>query len=187
MYLISSILDTLRVPPDKFAEDLHEILLELARETIEEQIYPEIGFVVAVLEAEEVGIGKIIPGDGGAFYDVKFKVLSYLPEKDEVVEGRTVDITDFGVFVRVGIVDALCHVSQIADDFFSFNQRAQELIGKESGLRVRLDDIARGRVIAVGLGKQQIRVGITMRQPGLGLLEWVEKWKADMLEKRAEA
>ena len=187
MYLISRILDTLRVPPDKFDQDLNEILLDLARESIEEQIYPEIGFIVAVLEAEEVGIGKIIPGDGGAYYDVKFKVLSYLPEKDEVVEGKTVDIADFGVFVRIGIIDALCHVSQIADDFFSYNQRTQELVGKETGIRIRLDEPARGRIIAVGLGKQQIKVGITMRQAGLGLLEWVEKWKQEMLEKRQEA
>ncbi|MCG3218335.1 MAG: DNA-directed RNA polymerase, partial [Candidatus Heimdallarchaeota archaeon] len=69
MYYIATIKDTLRVPPKRFDEDLREILLELARAAFEEQIDPDLGFIVAVLGAEEVGMGKIIQGDGGAFYE----------------------------------------------------------------------------------------------------------------------
>ena len=32
-------------------------------------------------------------------------------------EGEVVEITDFGVFVRIGPTDALLHLSQITDDY----------------------------------------------------------------------
>ena len=89
MYYISTIKSTLRVPPSRFSENLSDILLELARDSLEERIYDKIGFIVAVLEAGTVDEGHLIPGDAGAFYECDFKILSYIPEsqvEDQVVE-----------------------------------------------------------------------------------------------------
>lgn len=187
MYYISTITDTLRVPPNRFDENLKEILLELARESLEERITPELGFIVSVLEAKEVGEGKLIPQDGGAFYPCQFKVLSYKPEKGEIIEGRVVEITDFGAFIQVSTIEALCHMSQIGDDFFRYQQSNKAMIGKESGKRLDVDDIVRGRIIVIGIQRKAIKIGVTMRQPGLGKMEWITEWKKMLLEKRDAA
>ncbi len=89
--------------------------------------------------------------------------------------------------MRVSTIDALCHVSQMADDFFSYNSGQDILIGKQSNLTIRRSEIVRGRIVVVGLQRNAIRVGVTMRQPGLGKLEWVEEWKAGITEKREAA
>ena len=52
-----------------------------------------------------------------------FKLLSFYPEMHEVVEGEVVEVTDFGAFVRIGPEDALLHVSQIMDDYISFDEK----------------------------------------------------------------
>lgn len=184
IYYVSTIRSTLRVPPERFDEDLKEILLELARESLEERIFEELGFIVAVLEAGGVTTGRLIPGDGGAFYDCDFKVLSYIPERGEVIEGAVIELIDFGAFIRVSTIDALCHVSQMANDFFSYNSGQDILIGKQSGLSIRRDDVVRGRIVVVGMQRNAIRVGVTMRQPGLGKLEWIDEWKEKLLDKR---
>ncbi len=186
MYYISQITDTLRVPPNRFDEELKSILLELARDNLEERVFPELGSIVAVLEAEEVGKGKLIPQDGGAFYPCKFKVLCYKPERNEIVEGRVVDVVDFGIFIQVSTIECLCHRSQMGDDFFQYKQSDQAMIGRDSGKRVSIGDTYRGKVAVVGMQKANIRVGITSRQAGLGKLEWIEEWEKQFEEEQLE-
>ncbi|MBK5114928.1 MAG: S1 RNA-binding domain-containing protein, partial [Candidatus Heimdallarchaeota archaeon] len=111
------------------------------------------------------------------FFDVVFTTLNYLPEDREFIIGDVVEVTDFGVFLRLGCVDALCHVSQVADDFYSYSSKEGALLGRESGKRISVGDRVRARIIAVTIGKSQIRVGVTMRQAGLGVESWVEEWK----------
>ncbi|TFF84755.1 DNA-directed RNA polymerase [Candidatus Heimdallarchaeota archaeon] len=177
MYYVTEVRDTVRVIPKRFGENLDEVVLEICRETFEGTISKELGLTIVVMEIIDIGPGRLIPGDGSAFYDVTFKTLNYLPEDREFVIGEVVEVTDFGVFLRIGCVDALCHVSQVADDFYSYSSKQGSLIGRDSGKRISVGDHVRARIIAVTIGKSQIRVGVTMRQPGLGVEEWVQEWR----------
>ncbi|MCF2142173.1 MAG: DNA-directed RNA polymerase [Candidatus Heimdallarchaeota archaeon] len=177
MYYVAEVRDTIRVEPNRFGENLEEVVLEICRETFEGTISKDLGFTVVVIDIQDIGPGRLIPGDGAAFYDVIFTTLSYLPEDREFVIGDVVEVTDFGVFLRLGCVDALCHVSQVSDDFFSYNSKQGALIGRDSQRRISVGDRVRARIILVTIGKSQIRVGVTMRQAGLGVESWIEEWK----------
>lgn len=179
MYYVAEVRDTIRVEPNRFGEDLEEVVLEICRETFEGTISQELGFTIVVMDLEEIGPGRLIPGDGAAFYDVKFTTLNYLPEDREFVIGDVVEVTDFGVFLRLGCVDALCHVSQVSDDFFSYNSQEGALMGRDSQKRISVGDRVRARIILVTIGKSQVRVGVTMRQAGLGVETWVEEWRKE--------
>jgi DNA-directed RNA polymerase subunit E' len=50
----------------------------------------------------------------------------------EIVEGDVVEIADFGAFLRIGPVDALLHVSQLMDDYMSYDEKQGVLLGKET-------------------------------------------------------
>jgi len=174
MYYLAEVRDTIRVIPKRFGENLDEVVLEICRETFEGTISKELGLTIVVVDLLEIGPGRLVPGDGAAFYDVKFSTLNYLPE---FIIGDVVEVTDFGVFLRLGCVDALCHVSQVADDFYSYSSKQGALIGRESGKTISVGDRVRARIIAVTIGKSQIRIGVTMRQAGLGVESWIEEWK----------
>jgi DNA-directed RNA polymerase subunit E' len=120
--------------------------------------------------------GKIIPGDGATYHKVSFSLLTFYPEIQEVVEGEVVEIADFGAFVRIGPVDALLHVSQLMDDFISYDEKQGVLLGKETKRRLMSGDQVRVRVTAVSLGRagSSGKIGVTARQPFLGKLEWIE-------------
>jgi len=133
--------------------------------------------IVAVNEIDKVYRGKIVPNDGAVYYECDIDLLTYLPEINEIVEGLVIECTDFGAFCRIGTIDALCHVSQIADDYFRYVPKNALLRGDKTKRDLTVNTRVRARVIAVSIGKSVIRVGLTMKQDSLGSYEWIEEWK----------
>ncbi|MDH5440233.1 MAG: DNA-directed RNA polymerase, partial [Candidatus Bathyarchaeota archaeon] len=110
-------------------------------------------------------------------HKVTFSLLTFYPNMQEVVEGEVVEVAEFGVFVRIGPIDALLHMSQMLDDFISYDERQGVLMGKETKRRVAAGDRMRVRITAVSLGRGggSGKIGVTARQPFLGKMEWIEK------------
>lgn len=180
MYLISKIEDTVRVPPVLFEEPLEEVAFELLNETYVGKIDKKMGLMVTVKEVENIGVGRVIMGDGAAYHDVTFTALFFKPGLQEIVEGEVIEITEFGAFVRMGPMDGLVHVSQVTDDYINYDAKRGALLGKESKKTLEEEDKVRARIVALSLkGKssKETKIGLTMRQPGLGKAEWIEKEK----------
>ncbi len=177
MYEIISLVDTVRIPPEKFGEPIEKVAMEILIKEYEGIIDPDLGVVICVVDVENVEAGKLIPGDGAAFHKVVFSVLTFKPIQHEIVEGEVVEVVDFGAFIRLGPLDGLCHVSQITDDFISYDSKRSALIGKETGRIIQENDKVRARIVAVSIGGgiRSGKLGLTMRQPFLGKLEWIEE------------
>ena len=91
--------------------------------------------------------------------------------------GKITDITNFGAFLNIGPVDGMIHVSQTMDDFISFS-KTKVLTGKETKQNLKVGDKCRARIIAVSYKDlANPKIGLTMRQPGLGKLEWIDEDK----------
>jgi DNA-directed RNA polymerase subunit E' len=165
--------DEISVPPTKLNLNVEEAVKESIEEKFEGKIDNDIGVVLAVTGVEEVSEGRILPGDPSVHYPVKFKLLTWMPKEHEIVEGEVVDITEFGAFVRCGALDGLVHVSQIMDDFVSYDEKNSQLVGKQTRKVLKEGDGVRARIISVSF-KEQSKLGLTMRQPNLGSLKWLE-------------
>ena len=134
-----------------------------------------------------MGPGIIIPGNANTFHEVEFTILSFKPVISEVVEGEVVEIVDFGSFIRLGPLDGLVHVSQICDDYISYEQVGNRFIGKETGKILEVNDIVRAKIIAVSLGTGRSgKLGLTMRQKFLGKEDWIEQDIEDEYTEKAE-
>ena len=180
MYLISKIEDTVRIPPSSFEEPVKETAVEVLNENYMGKIDKKLGLMVTVKEIEELGEGKVIMGDGAAYHNVIFSALFFKPELHEIVEGEVIEITEFGAFVRIGPIDGLVHVSQVTDDYINYDAKRGALIGKESKTSLEEGNKVRARIVALSLkGKssKETKIGLTMRQPGLGRFEWIEEEK----------
>jgi DNA-directed RNA polymerase subunit E' len=176
LYKVVTAEDTIRIPPEKFGNPLDQVALDQMKAKYEGVVAEDLGYVVAVIDIKVDPVGKIIPGDGSTYHKVIFTLLTYRPEIQEIVEGEVVEIEDFGAFVRVGPIDALLHVSQIIDDFVSYDERQATLLAKESRRALKQGDKVRARITAVSFahGGMSGKIGITMRQPFLGKFEWIE-------------
>ena len=177
LFKIVSLEDTIRIPPDKFGEDIDTVGHEQLKMKYEGVVSNEVGYIIAVTNITVNPLGKIIPGDGATFHRAKFSLLTFFPQLQEVIEGEVVEIADFGAFVRVGPVDALLHVSQLLDDYISHDEKQGMLMGKETKRKLGTGDHVRVRITAVSLGRGggSGKIGVTARQPFLGKIEWIRE------------
>ena len=157
MFQIITLKDTVRIPPSDFGKPLTEAALSELKMKMEGLVNDEVGYVIMVTDVEVDPLGHIIPGDGATYHSTTFSILSFYPEMQEVIEGEVVEVADFGSFVRIGPIDSLLHVSQLMDDYISYDEKQGILLGKESGRTVRRGDIMRVRIVAVSFpsGRQE--------------------------------
>ena len=176
MYKILTVEDKIRVQPIKFGNTLELAVKSSLEDRWEGTIDKKLGVILAVISVDDVGEGRIFPGDGSIHYPVTYRILVYSPELHELVKGNVIDVTEFGVFVRIGPLDGMIHVSQIMDDFVSFDSKHSVFSGRESNRVLKNNDTVKARIISISLGREY-KIGITTRQPGLGVLGWAEKMK----------
>lgn len=180
--------DTIRIDPTRFGQPLEDAAFEELRGKYEGLVDEELGYVISVVNLKVNPVGRIIPGDGGTHHPVTFSILTFFPELQEVMEGEVVEVADFGTFLRIGPVDALLHVSQLMDDFISYDEKQGVLLGRESGRTIQRGDLFRVRIVAVSFprGRSSGKIGVTARQPFLGKLEWIEKESKDSQPQQKE-
>jgi DNA-directed RNA polymerase subunit E' len=186
MYYRIRLADKVRVPPHRLGEDLRTVILDVLQEQLEGSIDKEIGIFIAVTRVLDVGEGEIVPGDGAVYYDVEFEALVLRLALQEVVEGLVVETTSFGAFVSLGPIDAMLHVSQISDEYINYDEKNARLICQESKRFIAVDEPVRARVVTLSLNEREPRdskIGLTMRQSGLGTAKWLEEDLAKEKEK----
>jgi len=175
--------DHIRVPPNLFNLPLEEAVLKRIKTKYSGFISKELGIVIDASGMKKIGEGVIIPGDGASYYDVTFELLTFKPEMQEIVVGKIKDIAEFGAFINIGPIDGMIHISQTMDDFVSYS-KDKTLSGKESKKILKVNDICRARIIAISFKDiLNPKLGLTMRQTGLGKLDWI---KDEMEEKTAK-
>ncbi len=175
MFYKVKVKDYIRVPPKMFNLTKQEAVLANIKTSYENYISPELGFVINVVSVDSIKEGVIIPGDGAGYYETEFELLVFKPELNELTYGKLRDITDFGAFMDIGGIEGMVHISQSMDDFVSFS-KDKVLQGKKSGQSLKIGDRCRARIIAISYKDlNNPKIGLTMRQEGLGKLEWLEQ------------
>jgi DNA-directed RNA polymerase subunit E' len=187
MYVKIRAVDVVRAPPERLGDDLQVVVKEMLQEKLEGRLDKKIGMFIAILDVVDIKEGRIMIGDAGVYYETVFNALVFRPKMQEIVEGSVLEIVEFGAFVEIGPLDGLLHISQITDEYISYDEKNAKLVTKETGRTLGEGDKLRARIVAISLNEQDpsdSKIGLTMRQPGLGKLEWIEE---DREKKKAEA
>lgn len=176
MFYVVEVEDYIRVEPKLFGLITSDAVAKQLQEIYDNYHDKEIGEVIGVISVLEVGKGIIIPGDGAAYYNSKFKLIVWKPELQELVYVIVDEITNFGAFMNLGVMKGVLHISQTMDDYVSFSN-TNTLVGKDSKRVLKKRDACLARIIALSYRGDQPKIGLTMRQPGLGKLDWIEEEK----------
>ncbi len=176
MYYKVNIKDTIRILPDRFGENLDDVVKQIVQETFEGTIRKNHGIIIVADNIEPVGDGIVIHGDGAMYQKVQFEALTFQPEMQEVVDGVVCEIVEFGAFCHIGPIDALIHMSQMMNDYVQIDAENQVISGKEKKQRLQVGDPVRARIVAVSMNElsaRESKIGLTMRQPALGSHLWL--------------
>jgi DNA-directed RNA polymerase subunit E' len=186
MFYLTEVEDYVRVDPRLFGLPTMDSVSQQLEETYSDFYDKDVGKSISVVRVNNVGEGVIIPGDGAAYYKCNFTLLTWKPELQELVYGRVSEITSFGAFMDMGVMRGMIHISQTMDDYVSFSD-AGSLQGKSSGRVLKEGDLCVARIVAISHKGDDPKIGITMRQPYLGKIEWLkeDKAKAEAENKKA--
>src|SRR6056297_382440 len=186
MFYLIEVEDYVRVTPELFGMPTMEAVEKQLEDIYDDYYSKEMGQVVKVIDISEVGEGVIIPGDGAAYYNSKFKLLVWKPELHELVYGEIAEITNFGAFMNIGPMKGMIHISQTMDDYVTFSE-SESLLGKATGRNLKKGDQCLARVVALSHKGDSPKIGLTMRQPGLGKLDWIEEERQKRIKEAEKA
>lgn len=173
MFYLTEVEDYIRVEPKLFGLETLEAVKNQLKETYSDYASKELGSVIAIVEVLEVGDGIIIPGDGAAYYKSRFKLLTWKPELQELTFCVIDEITNFGAFMNMGSMKGMIHISQTMEDYVSYS-KSNTLVGKSGKKSLKKGDLCLARIVAISYKADEPKIGLTMRQPGLGKLEWIK-------------
>lgn len=185
MFLLIEVDDYVRVEPKLFGLKTAEAVKQQLLETYQGFVSKEIGYVSAVGKVTEIGEGIIIHGDGAAYYNAKFQLVVFKPELQELVFGEISEITNFGAFMDIGVCQGMIHISQTMEDYASFSKTGT-LMGKSGKKSLKKGDLCLARIVAISYKGDEPKIGLTMRQPGLGKLEWIKSSKRKIVKEEKE-
>ncbi len=189
MYKMEKKTDNIRIPPGRLDEDMDKVAEDIAKEELEGVIEEENKLVILATNIERIGDGKVVQGDGGVYQSVEYDALQFELIEQELILGYICEVLKFGAFVRFGPLDGLLHISQIMNDKVEVDQGNQRLVGKETDDALEIDDGIRARIVTVSINDRNPReskIGLTMRQNGLGKLEWIRRDEEEEDEDKKE-
>ncbi|MCL4365382.1 MAG: DNA-directed RNA polymerase [Candidatus Marsarchaeota archaeon] len=174
LYYIHTVEDTISISPSYFGEDIEKTALEVLRKKYERTLDRELGIIVSVFDVNNISDGIIMPGDPSTHHGLTFKILSFNLDIDEVVVGEVSELADFGCFVRLGPIDGLVHLSQIASDFINYDKKSSAFVSRNTGKSLKKGDSVYAKVSSISLkgGLKDAKIALTMRPDGLGKPEW---------------
>jgi len=180
MYRVYTIQDTVRVDPSMFEMGLENAITRILRDKYERRIDRDMGVILAVWNPMDISDGRVILGDGASYHQLTFNALAYTPENNEVVETEVNEIVEFGAFVKLGPMDGLVHLSQITNEFLSFDKKIPAFIGKESKKSLKKGDVVYAKISTISMKRSiaDTKIGLTMRPEGLGRDDWAKSKKA---------
>jgi len=190
MYKRVRLKDTVEVPPKHLADVTDERVKALLQDKLEGRMDEDVGSVVSVIEVHDVGEGAVLHNRPGVYYEAEFDALTFDPDMQEVIDGTVVETVEFGAFVGIGPVDGLLHVSQITDEYLTFDGANQQLASSDSDKTLGVDDAVRVRVVTKSVDERNPRdskIGLTAKQPGLGKHDWLESDRRRRAESGAAA
>lgn len=175
MYFVLTCKDKVRLPAQLFSLKLEDALTQILREKYERRVDKDAGVVLSLWNAKPQGDGIVIAGDNAAYYEVAFDVLAYHPLVNEVIETEVSELVEFGAFLALGPMEGLVHLSQIANDFLTYNKKTAAFTGRESKKVLRKGDHVFAKISTVSMKNNipETKIGLTMRPDGLGKDEWL--------------
>jgi len=192
LFRVLTIEDYVRIPPTRFGEPIERVALEELKNSYEGRIERDVGIYVAIFDVEVSRRGVIIFGDGATYNRVRFKALVFTPLNNEIIEGEVIRTEDFGAFVRIGPVDGLIHRTQMMEDnVVLYDKQSGSFVGEKSKRKLGRGDVIRARIVGVSYvttsNKDMVRISLTLRQPFLGKLEWIEEEVTNVKKKTKAA
>lgn len=146
----------------------NKIVIDRLKEQYESRILED-GTIVIMVIGNIMPTSTTLEDNDSKSYTVMFDILAFTPKLLEIVLGEVNEVTDFGIIVRIGSVDAYIHKSQIFDGHGKINVPSQQIASKNGSI-IKVGTIVHGRITSISINDAgAIKIGMTCKEPDFGL------------------
>ncbi|KAH9261075.1 hypothetical protein BASA81_000779 [Batrachochytrium salamandrivorans] len=169
MFFKVSLVKELLVEPKEMGKHVRSRATELLRKAVEGKLVGNHGFVISVLEVEDIGKGVVDNSMGSAVYKIKYRALVFSSFEKEILDCTVVSCNPHGIQCSLaGMVDAFVHRSQLPEDISQFINGAW--VSDNGDLKIRANCGLRLRVLTQRFESFKISVVGTINDSYCGLL-----------------
>jgi len=198
MFVLSEIRTLIRLLPKGFDKSLDEQLTDEINRKLANKVMINVGLCLSLHDILEVGESFLFPGDGASHTKVKFRMLVFRPQMEEVLTGKIKSCSKEGVHVSLEFFDdilipaeSLQHPSRFDETEsvwvweYPVEEGEHHDLFMDPGEQIRLRVVSE-QFVDTGPTKPKVTeadqkdevktppyslVG-TINEPGLGLLSW---------------
>ncbi|CDK29227.1 unnamed protein product [Kuraishia capsulata CBS 1993] len=118
MFFLKDLSLNLTLHPSYFGPQMNQFLREKLLTDVEGTCTGQFGYIVCVLDCMsiDVGKGKIIPTEGSAEFEVKYRAVVWKPFKGEVVDAIVSSVNKMGFIADVGPLSVFVSTHLIPGD-----------------------------------------------------------------------
>nr|7O4I_G Chain G, DNA-directed RNA polymerase II subunit RPB7 [Saccharomyces cerevisiae S288C]7O4J_G Chain G, DNA-directed RNA polymerase II subunit RPB7 [Saccharomyces cerevisiae S288C]7O4K_G Chain G, DNA-directed RNA polymerase II subunit RPB7 [Saccharomyces cerevisiae S288C]7O4L_G Chain G, DNA-directed RNA polymerase II subunit RPB7 [Saccharomyces cerevisiae S288C]7O72_G Chain G, DNA-directed RNA polymerase II subunit RPB7 [Saccharomyces cerevisiae S288C]7O73_G Chain G, DNA-directed RNA polymeras len=148
MFFIKDLSLNITLHPSFFGPRMKQYLKTKLLEEVEGSCTGKFGYILCVLDYDNIDIqrGRILPTDGSAEFNVKYRAVVFKPFKGEVVDGTVVSCSQHGFEVQVGPMKVFVTKHLMPQDL-TFNagsnppsyQSSEDVITIKSRIRVKIE------------------------------------------------
>lgn len=169
MFFTVSLVKELWVHPREMGKHVRRRTVELLREAVEGKLVGNHGFVISMLQVEDVGRGVLENSMGCAVYKIKYRALVFCSFEKEILDCVVVSCNPHGIQCTLaGMVDAFVHRTQLPEDVNQFVNGAW--VSNDGQVRIRANCGLRLRVISQRFESSKISVVGTINDSFCGVL-----------------
>eukprot|EP00092_Neocalanus_flemingeri_P007223 GFUD01007802.1.p1 GENE.GFUD01007802.1~~GFUD01007802.1.p1 ORF type:complete len:223 (-),score=50.94 GFUD01007802.1:143-748(-) len=198
MFVLSEIKTLIRLLPEGFDKSLEDQLNDEINRKLSNKVMINVGLCLSLHDISEVGESFLFPGDGASHTKVKFRMLVFRPEMEEVLTGKIKSCSKEGVHVSLEFFDDILIPAESLQHPSRFDETESVWVWEypvedEDSHDLFMDpgEMIRFRVVSeqfldtgptkpkVSDAEQQDEVKTppyrlvgTINEPGLGLLSW---------------
>mmetsp|Transcript_20221 Transcript_20221/g.68492 ORF Transcript_20221/g.68492 Transcript_20221/m.68492 type:complete len:238 (-) Transcript_20221:65-778(-) len=125
MFVLSTVTDTLRVPPSAFDRDLADVLRQEIDAKYAGRVLIDVGFCLCACHIIDTGDGLVHPLDAGATYRCTFQLLVLRPFVGEIVVGTIISSHIDGLYVSLDFFDDVFIPSKFLPTPSTFDSKAR--------------------------------------------------------------
>jgi len=118
------------------------------------------GYILAVINIENIGAGRIKAGTGYAYFTVVYKAIVFKPFRGEVIDGIVSDVHAVGLFANIGPTRVFVSNKAMPDDYmFDPNSDNPCFTSGDQTVRIKKGDHIRLRIEGIKMEEELACIG----------------------------
>ncbi|KZO92927.1 hypothetical protein CALVIDRAFT_486792, partial [Calocera viscosa TUFC12733] len=161
---------TILLHPSYFGSRMHQHIEQKLHADVEGTCSGEYGYIIAVLDVIDVGVGLVSVGNGQAEFITTYRAIVFKPFKGEVLDSVVTSVNKMGFFAEVGPLQVFVSAHLVHPDM-KFDSTAANACFASQDQVIEKDTHVRLKLVGTRVDATEIFAIGTIKEDHLGVID----------------